>query len=64
LNGNTTARGEAQPFYLRGELTDLAANEMVVVGMALGHADAGAPEKRLATTREPVTGFAKFSGFE
>ncbi|MBS1215257.1 MAG: nitroreductase, partial [Proteobacteria bacterium] len=43
---------------------DLPVDEMVIVGMALGYADADAPENRLATTRELVTGFAKLSGFE
>lgn len=34
--------------------------EVVVCGMALGHADEGAPENRLATEREPVAAFATF----
>jgi LAO/AO transport system ATPase len=42
----------------------LPANETVVVGMALGHADTEAPENRLATMRAPVAAFAKFMGFE
>jgi LAO/AO transport system ATPase len=42
----------------------LPPGEMVVVGMALGHADPDAPENRLATTREPVAAFAAFRGFE
>jgi hypothetical protein len=42
----------------------LPADEMVVVGMALAYADADAAENRLATARDPLTGFAKFSGFE
>jgi len=42
----------------------LPVDDMVIVGMALAFADADAPENRLATTREPVTGFAKLSGFE
>jgi nitroreductase len=36
------------------------ADEMVVCGMALGHADPDAPENRLQTEREPVPGFARF----
>jgi nitroreductase len=38
----------------------LPAGEMVVCGMSLGHADAGAPENRLVTEREPVAAFARF----
>lgn len=38
----------------------LAATEMVVCGMSLGHADPAAPENRLVTEREPVAGFAHF----
>jgi nitroreductase len=34
--------------------------EMVVCGMSLGHADPDAPENRLVTEREPVSGFARF----
>lgn len=36
------------------------AQEMLVCGMALGHADPHAPENRLETQREPVAGFARF----
>jgi nitroreductase len=36
------------------------AQEMLVCGMALGHADPAAPENRLETQREPVAGFARF----
>ena len=35
-------------------------NEMVVCGMALGHADPKAVENTLVTEREPVAGFARF----
>lgn len=35
-------------------------NEMVVCGMALGHADPSRPENRLRTEREPVSVFARF----
>jgi nitroreductase len=38
----------------------LADSEMVVCGMALGHADPEAPENRLVTEREPVSSFARF----
>ena len=38
----------------------LPANEMVVCGMALGHADPDAIENALVTEREPVAGFARF----
>ncbi len=38
----------------------LAADEMVVCGMALGHADPGAVENALVTEREPVSGFVRF----
>jgi nitroreductase len=38
-------------------------NEMVVCGMALGHADKDAPENALRAAREPVDGFADFRGF-
>jgi nitroreductase len=36
------------------------ANEQVVCGMALGHADLAAVENTLVTEREPVAGFARF----
>jgi nitroreductase len=37
-----------------------APREMLVCGMALGHADPRAAENRLVTEREPVAGFARF----
>ncbi|HEX5093297.1 MAG TPA: nitroreductase [Burkholderiales bacterium] len=37
--------------------------EIVVCGMALGHARADAVENGLVTAREPVSGFARFVGF-
>ena len=43
---------------------DLPANEMVVCGMALGHADPDAPENALVTERAPVAEFARFIGFD
>jgi nitroreductase len=36
------------------------ANEMLVCGMSLGHADPAAVENSLVTEREPVAGFARF----
>jgi hypothetical protein len=41
----------------------IPAEERLVCGMALGHADPHAPENRLVTEREPVAGFATFEGF-
>jgi len=38
----------------------LDAQQMVVCGMSLGHADAAAVENTLVTEREPVSGFARF----
>ena len=40
----------------------LPETEMLVCGMALGHADEAAVENRLVTEREPVSGFARFLG--
>jgi nitroreductase len=37
-----------------------AADEQVVCGMSLGHADPDAVENTLVTEREPVSGFARF----
>ena len=42
---------------------DVPDGERVVCGMALGFADAAAPENGLVTEREPVSGFARFRGF-
>lgn len=42
---------------------DLAEEETVVCGIALGHADANAPENRLETGREPARSFMRFAGF-
>ena len=36
------------------------ANEMLVCGMSLGHADPQAIENTLVTEREPVAGFTRF----
>ncbi|MBL8332313.1 MAG: nitroreductase [Rubrivivax sp.] len=38
----------------------LPANEMLVCGMSLGHADPAAVENTLVTEREPLAGFARF----
>jgi nitroreductase len=42
------------------EELQLAPEQMVVCGMALGHADPDAIENTLVTQREPVSGFARF----
>jgi len=42
------------------EQLQLPAQEMVVCGMSLGHADPAAVENTLVTDREPVAGFARF----
>jgi nitroreductase len=42
----------------------LAEDEIVVCGMALGHADMAAPENALVTTRVPAKGFMRFDGFD
>jgi nitroreductase len=47
---------------IRREL-DIPANEIVICGMALGHADPDAPENRLVTTRATPGEFATFDGF-
>ena len=41
----------------------LPENEAVVCGMALGYADAAAPEARLVPEREPLANFATLTGF-
>ena len=41
----------------------LMEDEAVVCGMALGYADADAPEAKLAVEREPAERFATFTGF-
>src|SRR6185503_3799690 len=38
-------------------------NLMIYSGMAVGYADENAPINRLRAPREPVDGFASFSGF-
>ena len=44
------------------EELQLPEDQMVVCGMALGHADMSAVENSLVTDREPVAGFSKFWG--
>jgi len=39
-------------------------NEVVVCGMALGHADLSAPENTLVTERAPAAEFCRFQGFD
>lgn len=43
---------------------NLAEEEVVVCGMALGYADPDAPENTLVTTRSAAGEFAKFCGFD
>jgi nitroreductase len=47
---------------LIAEHLGLGAHEMVVCGMALGHADPDAVENTLLTERAPVSEFAQFHG--
>lgn len=44
-------------------LLDLPADQMVVCGLALGHADPDAPENRLRTERADLDDYASFHGF-
>jgi nitroreductase len=48
---------------IRREL-GIPGNEIIICGMALGHADPDAPENRLVTERSPASEFAVFDGFE
>ncbi|MFT4012695.1 MAG: nitroreductase [Paracoccus sp. (in: a-proteobacteria)] len=41
----------------------LPEGEMVVCGIAVGHADPKAPANAVRTAREPLEGFTRFSGF-
>lgn len=45
------------------EILQIPDRQMVVCGMALGHADLSKPENHLRTERELVDNFARFSGF-
>jgi nitroreductase len=42
---------------------DISDDEIVVCGMSIGHPDADEPANRLATAREPVSQFARLTGF-
>jgi nitroreductase len=58
---DTCPQAAFTPFHrlIEDELK-LPSNEMVVCGMALGHADMAAIENSLVTEREPVSAFARF----
>ena len=58
---DTCPQAAFTPFHrvIAAEL-GLPETEMLVCGMALGHADPDAVENRLVTEREPVGGFARF----
>ena len=43
---------------------NVADEESVICGMALGHADPDAPENTLITTRTPARDFMRFAGFD
>ena len=47
---------------IRAEL-GIPENEIIVCGMAIGHADPAAVENRLVTERAPLAEFATFNGF-
>ena len=49
------------PDIVRSHL-GIAAGQIVVAGMALGHPDQGEPTNRLITEREPVAAFTTFHG--
>ena len=58
---DTCPQAAFTPFHrLITEHVGAPASEMLVCGMALGHADPDAVENALVTEREPVTGFARF----
>ncbi len=46
------------------DVLDIPENEIVVCGMALGHADPDAVANTFRPVREPVDGFTKFMGFD
>jgi nitroreductase len=46
------------------EQLSIPQNEIVICGMALGHADPDAAENRLVTERAPAGQFATFAGFQ
>jgi nitroreductase len=45
-------------------LLDIPQEQVVVCGMALGHADPAAPENALATERVPAAQFCRFEGWD
>jgi nitroreductase len=45
-------------------MLDIPDNEVVVCGMALGHADLAAPENALVTERAPAAEFCRFQGWD
>ncbi|WP_198370395.1 nitroreductase family protein [Roseomonas rosulenta] len=45
-------------------MLNIPANEVVVCGMALGHADPAAPENALVTERAPAAEFCSFQGWD
>jgi nitroreductase len=60
---DTCPQAAFTPYHrIIGAALRLPPEEMVVCGMALGHADRDRIENTLATEREPVSRFAKFVG--
>lgn len=58
---DTCPQAAFTPFHrVIAQELQLPETEMLVCGMALGHADPDAVENRLVTEREPVAGFARF----
>lgn len=58
---DTCPQAAFTPFHrIVTEHIGAAAEQMLVCGMSLGHADPGAVENRLVTEREPVAGFVRF----
>jgi nitroreductase len=58
---DTCPQAAFTPFHrIVTEHVGAPADQMLVCGMALGHADPNAVENRLVTEREPVAGFARF----
>jgi nitroreductase len=58
---DTCPQAAFTPFHrIVTEHVGAPAEQMLVCGMALGHADPDAVENRLVTEREPVAGFARF----
>ncbi len=58
---DTCPQAAFTPFHrIIAQHLKLSADEMVVCGMSLGHADPGAVENSLVTERVPPSGFARF----